>query len=101
MRGGREHPLSEAIGRLVEEIAPQTPEARIESVWVSVVGPAMAKATRPAGLRGGVLTVRCDASVYAQELQLLSPRVIEALDSKLGDSGISSLRCIVGSESAK
>jgi predicted nucleic acid-binding Zn ribbon protein len=60
------------------------------------VGPSIAAQAQPTAERGGVVTVTCSASVWAQELDLMSTAIIERLNEALGSAGISRLRCIAG-----
>jgi hypothetical protein len=41
-----------------------------------------------------VLTVSCSASVWAQELDLMAPVIIEQLNSRLRRGEITRLRCV-------
>jgi predicted nucleic acid-binding Zn ribbon protein len=49
----------------------------------------------PVSERGGVLTISCSASVWAQELDLMGPVVLERLNALLrrGEK-LSRLRCV-------
>jgi predicted nucleic acid-binding Zn ribbon protein len=42
--------------------------------------------------RGGVITVACTSAVWAQELDLLSERVVERLNERLGRHAVRGLR---------
>ena len=44
--------------------------------------------------RGGVLTVSCSASVWAHELDLMAPAILERLNELLRDQRITRLRCV-------
>jgi predicted nucleic acid-binding Zn ribbon protein len=52
---------------------------RIAERWQEAVGAEIAAHCRPTALRGGVLEVSVDSSVWCQQLQLRSPEIIEAL----------------------
>jgi predicted nucleic acid-binding Zn ribbon protein len=43
--------------------------------------------------RDGVLTVSCDAAVWAQELELMADVLIARINDALGDDAVRSLRC--------
>jgi predicted nucleic acid-binding Zn ribbon protein len=88
--------MGEALGLLADELAPQTLLADVQRAWPEVVGPLIAAQAEPTAERGGVLTVTCSASVWAQELDLMSTAIIERLNDALGSRGISRLRCIAG-----
>jgi len=64
--------------------------------WPKVVGDLIAKETYPSSLKGGVLTITCSSSVWAQELDLLSRKVLERLADEFGNSPAQRLRCVVG-----
>jgi len=96
MSRGRERKISGAIQRLVAEIAPQDPVTLIRMAWPKVVGDLIAKETYPSSLRGGILTITCSSSVWAQELDLLSRKVLERLADEFGNSPAQRLRCVVG-----
>jgi predicted nucleic acid-binding Zn ribbon protein len=88
--------MEEALGVLADELAPETVLADVQRAWPAVVGPAIAEQAQPTSERGGVLTVTCSASVWAQELDLMSMSIIERLNQALGSAGISRLRCVAG-----
>lgn len=86
--------LALPIGRIREELAPQTLLADAQRAWMDAVGAAIAAEARPTAERGGTLTVSCSASVWAQELDLMAPTILERLNSLLRHGEISRLRCI-------
>ena len=73
---------------------PRSPASR--SVWEQAPGPAIAAAARPTAERDGVLTVTCEAAVWAQELDLMAAELIAALNAALGGEAIRELRCRTG-----
>ncbi len=87
-------PLSVALQGLSTVLAPATTLARVQEVWERTTGPAIATAARPTSERGGVLTVSCEAAVWAQELDLMAPDVIARLNDAVGGSIVRSLRCV-------
>jgi len=86
-------PLSEAVGRLAGTLAPATTLARVQEVWAATAGGAIAAAAAPTAERDGVLTVSCEASVWAQELDLMAGDLIVRLNAALGNERIRELRC--------
>jgi predicted nucleic acid-binding Zn ribbon protein len=86
--------FSPAIERLRDELAPETMLAEIQRVWPQVVGAAIAAEARPTRERAGVLTVACRASVWAQELDLMGPTIVERVNSSLTRGRIERLRCV-------
>jgi predicted nucleic acid-binding Zn ribbon protein len=83
-----------ALSILADELAPETVLADLQRVWPEVVGPAIAAQALPTAERGGVVTISCSASVWAQELDLMSVQIIERLNAAVGSGQISRLRCI-------
>ena len=87
-------PLTFALERIQTELAPETLLAGVQLVWREAVGDAIAAQATPTSERGGVLTVSCSASVWAQELDLMSGRLVERLNERLGERRITRLRCV-------
>jgi predicted nucleic acid-binding Zn ribbon protein len=88
--------LSAALQGLTSTLAPATTLARVQQVWERAAGPAIAVAARPTAEREGVLTVTCDAAVWAQELDLMAGELIARLNAALGGEPIRELRCRTG-----
>jgi predicted nucleic acid-binding Zn ribbon protein len=87
-------PLEFALGRLRAEWTPQSLLGSVQSIWRGAVGGSIAEHAQPVSERGGVLTVSCSASVWAQELDLMSPTIIERLNAELSEGRITRLRCV-------
>jgi predicted nucleic acid-binding Zn ribbon protein len=77
----------------VEGLAPQTGLAAIQAVWARAVGEGVAAHATPTAERGGVVTVTCEASVWAQELDLMGPELVGRINAALGAERVQSLRC--------
>lgn len=86
--------LGSVVDRLRDELAPQTLLSDVQRVWPTAVGREIAGHAQPTGERGGVLVVSCAASVWAQELDLLAPVILERLSEALGHQRLSRLRCV-------
>jgi predicted nucleic acid-binding Zn ribbon protein len=86
-------PLSLALGDFTVGLAPATTLGRVQEIWSSTVGCAIAAAARPTAERDGVLTVTCEASVWAQELDLMAGELIPRLNAALGSARLRELRC--------
>jgi predicted nucleic acid-binding Zn ribbon protein len=87
-------PFAPALERVRDELAPQTLLAETQRAWADAVGAVIAAEGRPTAERGGVLTVTCSASVWAQELDLMAPLILEKLNAALVGGHISRLRCV-------
>jgi predicted nucleic acid-binding Zn ribbon protein len=88
--------LSTALGALTATLAPATTLARVHTVWADAVGPAIAGSARPIAERGGVLTVACEAAVWAHELKLMEADLLARLNGALASEDIHELRCRTG-----
>ena len=87
-------PLTVALDRVRDEWAPETLLAEAQRAWADVVGAVIASEAKPASERAGVLTVSCSASVWAQELELMGPEIVERLNAVLRRGRIERLRCV-------
>jgi len=81
---------------LTASLTPITTLARVQEVWERAAGPAIASAAQPVSERDGVLTVSCEASVWAQELDLMAPELLRGLNAALGAELLHALRCRTG-----
>jgi predicted nucleic acid-binding Zn ribbon protein len=89
-------PLASAIAPLQDALAPQTLLAEVQRVWPQAAGAAIAQQAAPVSERGGVVTVACAASVWAQELDLMAPLLIEKLNAAIAVGEVRRLRCVTG-----
>ncbi len=83
MRRRGPRPLAGALERLTAELAPATTLAAVQRVWSSAAPAPFAETCTPDGERAGVIGVACPSAVVAQELDLLSERVVERLNEQL------------------
>lgn len=88
--------LAAALDGLTATIAPASTLARVQEVWERVVGPAIAASADPTAERNGVLTVICEAAVWAQELTLMESKLLSHLNGALGADTLCELRCRTG-----
>lgn len=94
MRRLAPRPIGVALDELRSQWEPDTLLAAVQRVWPSTVGQTIAEAAQPTAERGGVLTVSCTAAVWAQELDLIAPTILERLNEALPKGGIGRLRCV-------
>jgi predicted nucleic acid-binding Zn ribbon protein len=87
-------PAGLALDRIRGELAPDTLLAEVQQAWREAVGAAIATEAQPTRERGGVVTISCTASVWAQELDLMAPAIIKRLNQRLGSGQVSRLRCV-------
>jgi predicted nucleic acid-binding Zn ribbon protein len=89
-------PVAAALSPLRDGWAPDTLLAEVQRVWEEAVGHVIAGEARPERERGGVLTVTCSASVWAQELDLMAPTILTKLNEHLRRGRLTRLRCVTG-----
>ena len=89
-------PLATIVGELTSALAPASTLARAQEAWAGAVGPAIAAAAQPTAERDGVLTVTCEAAVWAQELDLMAGELIARLNVAIAGERIRELRCRTG-----
>ena len=53
--------------------------------WPGIVGEEIAKHSQAVGIENGILIVRVESSVWAQELNLLRPQIVRRLQERLGE----------------
>jgi predicted nucleic acid-binding Zn ribbon protein len=87
-------PLESAFSRLADELAPETLLGGVQRAWPAAVGELIAAEARPTGERGGVVTISCSASVWAQELDLMAPQIIARLNERVSEGVVQRLRCV-------
>ena len=92
MRRRGPRPVGLALEAVTGAIAPATVLADVQRVWPQVAGEHFARSAQPVAERDGVVTVSCESAVWAQELDLLSERVIEAVNEALGRPAVRRLR---------
>jgi predicted nucleic acid-binding Zn ribbon protein len=96
VRKAAPRPLSIALDRLGETLAPATTLARVQEVWPAATGAAIAAAAHPTAERDGVLTVLCEAAVWAHELTMMQDDLVPRINAALGAETIRELRCRTG-----
>jgi predicted nucleic acid-binding Zn ribbon protein len=67
----------------MRKAAPATPLAAVQAVWAEAVGERIDAEARPVAERDGVVTISCSSTIWAQELDLLSPELLRSLEGAL------------------
>ena len=96
MRRTAPRPVAAALERLTAALAPATLLAEVQRAWPAAAGDAFARTCTPVSERDGTVWVDCDSSVRAQELDLLSERVLVRLNDELGGERVTRLRARTG-----
>ena len=84
--------IGELLGDVRGELAPESSLAAVQMIWEEVVGERISSVTEVVGEREGVVTVECISAVWAQELEMMAPRITSRLQERLGDSDPLKLR---------
>ena len=93
-RRGSPRPFAPALERAADRVMPATLLAEVQRAWPRAAGGVLAQAAEPVSERDGTVTVACGSGVWAQELDLLSERVVEALNEQLGRPAVRRLRAV-------
>jgi len=96
MRRRAPRPASLALGEFTAGLAPRTPLAAVQGIWLQAVGETVAREATPVSERAGIVTVACRSAVWAQELDLMSADVVERLNGPLEQWRVEGLRCVTG-----
>jgi predicted nucleic acid-binding Zn ribbon protein len=67
-------------------------EAQLQDVFAEVVGPALAPLCRAISLDRGALLVATVNTALSQQLQMESPRLLAALNARVGEGTVRRLR---------
>jgi predicted nucleic acid-binding Zn ribbon protein len=66
-------------------------EATVFGAWERVVGPDIAKHSRPVKLDAGVLTVEAESTAWATQLRLMAADIVRRLNVELGHGSVTRL----------
>ncbi|MGH0034442.1 MAG: DUF721 domain-containing protein [Myxococcota bacterium] len=90
--------LGGVIGQVLDDLGLDSAASafRIAERWSDWVGEDVARHCRPVQVRGRVLEAEVESSVWAQQLQMRRPAILEALRRELGDEAPAELRFRVG-----
>jgi hypothetical protein len=94
MKSGTPRVVAEVLVSAVPQLSDRLPEYHVRKAWVSLVGPDMARRTRPHSLANGCLHVLVDNSPWLHELTLRAPELTERLSAQA--PAVRSLRFTLG-----
>jgi predicted nucleic acid-binding Zn ribbon protein len=94
MRRRGPRPLGPAVESLAASLAPATLLGDVQRVWEGAAGPAIASEASPISERGGTLTLLCSSAVWMQEIDLLGPSLVAALNAALAAERVVGVRCV-------
>jgi predicted nucleic acid-binding Zn ribbon protein len=86
-------PFGAILARLVKARGWQQPaaEATVFGAWERVVGPDVAKHSRPLKLEGGELTVEAESTAWATQLRLLAGSLLQRIAAEVGHNVVTRL----------
>lgn len=94
MRRRAPRPIGDAIEALTRRLAPATLLGDVQRVWEQAAGPAIAEAAQPVSERDGTVTVLCASAVWTQEIELMGPVLVDALNDALGADRVQAVRSV-------
>ena len=98
MRRVAPRPIGRALEKALPDARPAGLLAEVQSAWPAVAGTALAASASPVSERAGTVTVECESSVWAQELELLGADLARRLDEAVTAGRVERLRFLVGSD---
>ena len=93
MRRRAPRPLAGAVESLAARVAPATLLGEVQRVWEAAAGAAIAREAQPIAERDGTVTVLCSSAVWMQEIELMGPALVTALNRQLGADRVRGVRC--------
>ncbi len=100
MRRRAPRSLGSVLPGVLSGAQPPTLLAHVQALWPRVAGEPLSAATAPVAERDGVVTISCESSLWAHELDLLQSDLLARLSEELAASGsgaVTGLRFKVGS----
>lgn len=94
MKRGTPRVVADVLISAVPQLSDRLPEYHIRKAWVALVGPDMARRTRPQSLANGCLHVVVDNSPWLHELTLRAAELTERLGAQT--PAVRSLRFTLG-----
>jgi len=99
MRSGAPRNIADVLAAAVPQIADRLPEYRIRKAWTVLVGPDVARRTRPQSFANGCLHVVVDNSPWLHELTLRAAELTDRLHAQV--DAVRSLRFSLGTLEAE
>ncbi len=94
MRRRAPRPVGAAVEALAQRLAPATLLAHVQRVWEEAAGPVIAREAEPLSERDGTVTLLCSSAVWMQEIDLIGPVLVDALNDALGSERVKAVRCV-------
>jgi len=94
MRRRAPRPVGPAVEALTQRLTPATLLAEVQRAWAVAAGPGIALEAEPISERDGTVTVLCSSAVWMQEIDLMGPVLVDALNGALGGDRVRAVRCV-------
>lgn len=91
-------PAADAFQAALQQVAPKTPLAAVQTAWESAVGKQLAAVAIPVSERDGMLTIECADAVWTHELDLMQETLLQRLRDEVGQQAPQALRFRVKSD---
>lgn len=88
-------PIGEVMASVLGRLTPRGLLPEAQAAWRRAAGAGIAARAHPVSERDGVLTIACESAVWAQELALMEPQLLERLEAELGAGSVAGLRFVV------
>jgi predicted nucleic acid-binding Zn ribbon protein len=97
MRRRAPRPVASAVEALTRRLAPATLIADVQRVWEDAAGAGIAREAKPVSERDATVTLVCSSAVWMQEIDLMGPVLVDALNEALGSERVKAVRCVATS----
>ncbi len=94
MRRRAPRPIAGALAALTQRLAPATLLADVQRVWEQAAGAGIAQAAQPVSEHEGTVTVLCSSAVWMQEIELMGPVLVDAINDALRADRVRAVRCV-------
>ncbi|MDR6867954.1 putative nucleic acid-binding Zn ribbon protein [Microbacterium resistens] len=88
--------LGDVLIRLSKDSGWETTLSREDLVrqWGELAGPDTAKHSEPVSLEGGMLTVKCDSTAWAKNLQYMRAVIVTEIGRRYPEAGVENIRFV-------
>lgn len=96
MPGRDPHGLGDALSALTREAGwvPQLAKEDLVLQWQDVAGEETAQHAYPVALIDGTLTVQCDSTAWAKQLQIMRANILSQIMTRHPDAGVTAVRFV-------
>lgn len=75
--------VTAAVGAAIAASSPRTALAAVQACWREAVGEETARRAQPVSERDGTVTIACESSTWAHELDLMGEPILERLKAAI------------------